>query len=96
MYCPCFSNGPLTTYQQQVRRLTVQNHIECPRAAILSNLAKDIQQWQDDGDHIILLMDYNDDITSTLVQQWAGKLGLVEAVMWLNNTNAPPTFQRGS
>jgi len=70
--------------------------MECLHEAILKDITKDIQQWQDDGDHIILLTDYNDDITSCQVQQWAGKLGLVEAITWLNNNDAPPTFQQGS
>jgi len=96
MYRPCFSNGPLTTYQQHIRQLTALNHFECLREAILIDLAKEIQQWQDNGDHVLLLTDYNNDIVSSPVHSWAGKLGLVEAVMWLNNADAPPTFCRGS
>jgi len=84
------------TYQQHVRHLHKLNRIECPRMAILADLAKAIQQWQDEGNHILLLTDYNDDITSGPVNQWAGKLGLVEAVTWLNTANVPPTYQRGS
>jgi len=74
------------------------HRIECPQEAILIDIAKEIQKWQDDGDHVLLLTDFNDDILSNPVHAWAGKLGLVEAVTWLNTdtTEAPPTFQRGS
>jgi len=96
MYRPCFSNGPLTTYQQHIRQLATVNRVECPREAILTNIAKEIQQWQDDEDHVLVLTDFNDDIGSSLARSWAGKLGLVEAVTWLNNADAPPTFCRGS
>jgi len=64
--------------------------------AILQDITKDILQWQDEGDQIILLTDFNDDITLQQARQWVGKLGLVEAVTWLNTNDAPPTFQRGS
>jgi len=96
MYQPCFSTGPLTMYQQHIHRLTALNQTECPREAILIDIAKQIQKWQDDGDQVLLLTDYNDNILSTLVCVWASKLGLVKAVTWLNTTDAPPTFQRGS
>jgi len=96
MYRPCESNGPLTTYQQQVRRLTRLNRYSNPREAILTDLSKEIQTWQELGDHVIVLTDYNDDITSAPMRRWAANLGLVEAITWLNTGEAPPTYQRGS
>jgi len=41
-------------------------------------------------------MDINDDVTDHLVRRWVASLELVEAIMWLNPSQAPPTFQRGS
>jgi len=96
MYRPCFSNGPLTTYQQQVRYLTKIGRFLNPREAILIDIAKELQTWQELGDHILLLMDYNDDIESPTVRQWAAQLGLVEAITYLHPTGAPPTYQHGS
>jgi len=90
MYRPCFSTGPLTTYQQHICRLTALNQTECPREAILVNIAKEIQKWQDNGDQVLLLTDYNDDILSNPVHAWASKLGLVKALKWLNTADAPP------
>ncbi len=95
MYRPCCSNGPMTVYQQHLRRLTSLQRFECPKEAILVDLAKEIQTWQHEGDHVILLTDFNDDITDTSVRRWAANLGLVEAITWLHPTN-PPHLSTGS
>jgi len=63
MYCPCYSQGPMTTYQQHVRHLTNSNRFECPRDAILSDITKEIRTWQEEGDHIIVLTDFNKAVT---------------------------------
>jgi len=48
------------------------------------------------GDQILLLMDFNDDVTATWVKWWAANLGMVEAITYLSPEMAPPTYQRGS
>jgi len=68
MYRPCFSNGPLTTYQQQVQYLTKIGRFLNPQEAILIDIAQELQTWQELGDHILLLTDYNDDIESPTVR----------------------------
>jgi len=40
LYWLCFSDGPLSMYQQQCHGLAWQNHIDCPRKAILMDLEK--------------------------------------------------------
>jgi len=96
MYCPCFSTGPLMTYQQQVWQLTKIHRFECPRMAILLDISKEILGWQELGDHVMLLMDFNDPVMDQSVKSWAAKLGLVEAITWLHQEHPPPTFQCGS
>jgi len=95
MYRPCRMNGPLTVYQQHLRKLVAIQRFECPRDAILIDLEKEITCWQDEGDHIIILTDFNDDITAPETCRWAARLGLVEALTWLYPTSPPPTYQRG-
>jgi len=95
MYCPCKLNGPLMGYQQHIQKLTFLNRFKCPWEAILTDLAKEINIWQGEGDHIILLSDFNDDVTDTKVQKWAANLGLVEAITWLQPNDPPPMYQRG-
>jgi len=96
MYRPCFASGPLSTYQQHVRTLSQRQRYDCPRDAILTDLAKEMHLWQDMGDHLMVLTDFNDDVTASDARKWAADLGLVEAITYLNPGPAPPTFQRGS
>jgi len=84
------------TYQQHVYCLTKLGCFACPRELILSNLVKEIQQWQEDGDQVVVLTDCNGNVSLASIRQWAGQLGLVEAITWLHLEDAPPTFQWGS
>jgi len=95
MYRPCQSNRPTTVYQQQVHKLVSINHFECPCEAILVDMAKEVNAWQEEGNHVILLMDFNDDVMDMAVRQWAASLSLVEAITWLHQESLPPTYQRG-
>jgi len=96
MYHPCFSTGPLTTYQQQVHQLNKLQRFECPRQAILTDIAKEILGWQESGNHVMLLTDFNDAVMDQSVKSWVAQIGLVEAIMWLHPEHPPPMFQCGS
>jgi len=95
MYQPCRSNGPLTVYQQHVCKLASLQQFECPKEAILADLAQEIQAWQDEGNHVILLTNFNEDITDPSIHCWATNLGLVEVITWLHHVTPPPTYQCG-
>jgi len=86
----------MTTYQQQVQWLTKLQQLKSSRGAILINITKEIQAWQESGNHIILLTDFKDDVESQSVLKWVATLGLVEAITFLHPTGAPPMFQWGS
>jgi len=45
MYQLCFSNRPLTTYQQQARGLAKRGCFECPQDAILKDTSEEILKW---------------------------------------------------
>jgi len=96
MYRPCFSKGTLSTYQQHIRKLSQLRQYDCPRDELLKDISKDMHLWQDKGDHLIVLMDFNDDVTAAEAREWAANLGLVEAITYLNQAQAPPMYQRGS
>jgi len=96
MYCLCFSNGPLMMYQQHVWRLTKLQQFECPWDAILMDIMKEIKSWQELSDHVIVLTDFNDEVTDLAIRHWAANIGLVEAITWLHPNLPPPAFQRGS
>jgi len=95
MYCPCFSSRPLMTYQQHTQGLIRLHHFDCPQKVILANITKEIKQWQELGNQILLLTDSNDNVMSTWVKRWVANLGLVEAITYLHPEIAPPTYQRG-
>jgi len=96
-YRPCYSTGPSTTYQQQIRRLAALDRDINPRKAVTQDLHTVIQEWQNAGDQVILLTDFNDDVTSTPAKPWAASMGLVEALSYLHpRSPPPPTFQFGS
>jgi len=52
--------------------------------------------WQEMGDHLLVLTDFNDDVTAADARKWAAEFGLVEAITYLNAGPVPPTYQRGS
>jgi len=64
MYHPCFSKGPLSTYQQHIQKLSQMCQYECPHNELLKDITKEMHTWQDKGDHLIVLMDFNDDVTA--------------------------------
>jgi len=81
MYCPCYSTKAQMTYQQQVCHLAKLGHFDCPWDAILIDFAKEIQQWQErDNQMVVLINCIEDSSCSTSKRQWARKLGLVEAI----------------
>jgi len=62
VYHPCFLDGPLSTYQQHCQGLMQNNQCDCPCKAILADLQTKILAWQEAGDSIILLTDFNKDV----------------------------------
>jgi len=60
--------GPQTTNQQQVHRLTKLHCFDNPQDAILMDMAKEILTWQESGNHVILLTDFNHDVKSPVAQ----------------------------
>jgi len=61
----------------------------------LADITKEIRQWQEMGDQILLLTDFNDDATAPWVKRWVANLGMVEALTFLSPETAPQTYQRG-
>jgi len=96
IYRPCPSNGPMSTYQQQVRFWSSKNLDCCPRSKLLEDLKVEIQSWQDAGEQVILLADMNDEVTAQPFHKFCQDLNLVEAISTLHGRSPLPTHQRGS
>jgi len=68
----------------------------CPRESMLHNLAMTIQEWQEEGDWVLLLANMNNNVSRTTVQEFCRTANLVEAIQGMHRKAAVPTHQRGS
>jgi hypothetical protein len=60
VYHPVVSAGATSAYQQQRQWLYSKDIDTCPRAALLSDLATSITEWQQEGDQILVISDFNE------------------------------------
>jgi len=95
-YCPCKSEGILTTYQQHVWFGAKQNTWTCPRLHFLQDWSQDILSWTEDGEEVIVLADMNDDVLDKDILQFCKTTSLVEAISSIHSQTTVPTHQRGS
>jgi len=92
-YRPCYSLGPLSTYQQQVRYLAKLNCTDSPKQKFLTDLEKEILTWQAKGDTVILAADMNEDVRSLAIQDMLWAVGLVDGPTTLH-ASPPVTYNR--
>jgi len=57
----------MTTYQQHIQQLTKLQCCKSPRDDILMDITKEVKSWQEEGDHIIVLTDFNEVVTEPAV-----------------------------
>ena len=92
VYSPSGSgDGPSTVYSQQLSHLR-----EDPIKAFWRDLGKEIAEWQENGEQLIVMGDWNENIQGTMMKQWMGVFGLEEAITGTHPGRAPATYQRGS
>jgi len=89
-------DGPLSTYQQHCRGLAKLDRSECPRQAILQDLEVAVAAWQDAGDEIIVLTDFDDDVQLPWIRNFFGQMNLVKAISELTGLLPTATHNRGS
>ena len=98
VYRPCqqFSLG--STYSQQARGLLKEKDSREPRAAWFADLSKEIKGWQEEGDSLIIMGDWNEDVRSNLFQQWREDLQLIDCSLSVldNPQQAPATHNKGT
>jgi len=63
---------------------------------MLNDLATAIQDWQEEGDWVLLLADMNDDVSGAAIQEFCRTANLVEAIQCRHGKAAVLTHQRGS
>ena len=96
-YRPCTpsSAGPGTAHSQQERYLDLKGDNRTPRTALLEDLKKEMETWQQEGDQIVLLMDANENVSAGTIKMWAQELHLREVIS-THHGEKEPTYNRGS
>ena len=69
-YRPCSSGGIRSTVTQHLRQLAKDNRDVHPRKAFMDDLSLEVQAWRNEGDSIIIMGDFNENITSKKMQEW--------------------------
>jgi len=84
-YCPCKSDGILSTYQQHIRFGAKQNIWTCPRTRFLQDLSQDILSWTKDREEVIVLANMNDNVWDKAIIQFCKTTSLVEAISYMHS-----------
>ena len=91
VYSPSGSGtGPSTVYSQHLAHLQSD-----PIASFWKDLGQEITEWQENGEQLVLMGDWNEDVQGNMIRQWMGVFGLEEAITGTHPGRAPATYQRG-
>jgi len=95
MYCPCKANGALSMYQQLLWTLGKLKWDICPKQAILDDLASEITVWQEAGDTMIVMADFNKDIHLDDLWSYFSKFGMSKVCSTLHSPLLPASHNQG-
>ena len=87
-----------SNYMQQYRYSMKKRGGICPRELFLVDLATEILKWKGEGDSIVIMGDFNEDIRSDTISNWKDRVGLEDVMLQrMEITGAPPpnTYNRG-
>ena len=85
-YRPCTvkddkGNARRATFRQHKDLFAQLNRLDDPREGILSDLKIQLKEWLDNGMHVVVTMDTNEDIRLPVIEQFFQKLGMKEAIL---------------
>jgi exonuclease III len=92
-YCPHDSGGDRSVYGQHRFYYNSMGKARAPRKAFWEDLTKEVKQWINGGDQVVLMGDWNEDVRE-VQRKHLGPLGLVEPLV--TKHGPVPTYQRGS
>ncbi len=97
-YRPCqkTASSPFATWTQQRTHFQSKNQDREPRKAIFDDLAGEINRWVADGEHVVLMMDCNEDVRSNTITTFLNECGMRDIVLERHGNEAPRTHKRGS
>ena len=91
VYCPKRTGeGMNTVYEQQLEYLKTN-----PTAAFWEDLAREIVKWQNAGEQLILMGDWNEAVVKSNLAGWMDTFGLTESITQLHGMDPPATYHRG-
>jgi hypothetical protein len=80
-YRLCQSEGAGTVFQQHQRVLSAQDDHRNPVDVFLQDLSEAIVKWTEEGDHLVLGMDANEDVHTGAIGMSMLTMGLCEAIL---------------
>lgn len=92
-YCPHDSGGDQSVYGQHRFNFNALGKPRVPRKAFWEDLTEAIKQWITDGDQLVVMGDWNEDVRD-VKRKHLGPLGLTEPIV--DKHGPAPTDQRGS
>jgi len=97
IYRPVVGKEYNSAYMQQYRHAIKYNDGKCPREVLMLDLQKEILEWKELGESIVVIGDWNEDIRSERLAEFKERLGLHDVMLErLGDTVDPPnTYQRG-
>jgi hypothetical protein len=97
-YRPCKKNksSPYATWTQHRNYFRGKKLEQEPRTAILKDLQTEINCWEGDSEHVVLMMNCNEDVKSVAITTFLNACGLRDIVLEQHRSDAPRTHKRGS
>jgi hypothetical protein len=97
-YRPCkkTESSPYATWTQHRNYFRGKKLEREPRAAVLEDLQTEINGWAGAGEHVVLMMDCNEDVRSVAITTFLNACGLRDIVLERHGSDAPRTYKRGS
>ena len=92
-YRPQHSTELGSAYEQHKRYFKVNGGPRDPIKAFDEDLARELNQWKEDNEEVILGLDGNDDVRKGPLYDWSDSLGLTEAVCSRHGNRGPTTQQ---
>ena len=90
-YNPCKSTKGLNTvYKQHLRYLRSENDDRDPLKAFEEDLRDTLAAWIEDGEHVMLSMDANQDVRSGSLHRMLATLGLRDIILARHQSQGPP------
>ena len=92
VYCACPNNtGPHTVYSQQLKVLDCD-----PIEKFYCDLGENIKRWQQQGEQLIIMGDWNTETQSKKFMEWYIKLGLIDPILEKHKEGSPGTYNKGN